>query len=148
MPAFPADLVKPFAKAKLVTLFDVREGVEAANSHDVKQSLCNVFAGVPGCRDKLKVRQAADAVLGHLGYLHSTPANWEIAAKHKAADRAFYGYCVTYTTNQGKEETCHYVGNEAVCRKKTLMRPKASRIVKVEGLSESQYVRAYGRGRS
>lgn len=60
----------------------------------------------------------------------------------------YYGWEVVYKRHGDlTHHRCHYVGTEATARRKAMLRPRAEAVVSAEGLTEEQYVRAYGRGK-
>lgn len=60
----------------------------------------------------------------------------------------FYGWEITYKTHDNQLLICRYVGTEKQARKKAMLRSKAMTIVECVGITEEQWVRAYGRGKS
>jgi ParB/RepB/Spo0J family partition protein len=70
-----------------------------------------------------------------------------VVLMRKPAPAKFYGWDVTYRTYKHETLTCHYVGSEKTARRKAMLRTGAAEIVSVAGLTEEQWVRAYGKGR-
>lgn len=60
-----------------------------------------------------------------------------------------YGFDITYVTVDGRELTCHYVtDSEQTARRKAMLRTHAREVTNLRPLTEAQYVKAFGRGRT
>lgn len=57
-----------------------------------------------------------------------------------------YGWSITYSTDDGREERCHYTGTEVKACRRTLARPGAKNVISCEPLTEQQYTVSFGRG--
>lgn len=144
---FPRDILKKLTKAGYAHLGQLSAAIDKRT--DTPERDVRIYAtlrAVKGVSAK-NAFAATNAVLGQWMLTHTRKTRAEL--EKLARPPEFYGYEITYSTNtRGHEQrTCHYVGTEAACKKKALLRPNAKSVVKVQGFTEKQYVSAFGHGR-
>jgi Lar family restriction alleviation protein len=142
---FPAALATACNRHGYTTVGEVlraADGLDARLTEPVR--IYGVLRRVRGTSPAVALK-ATNAVLGASGRMHTRLTRTEL--ERAAFPASVYGWSITYTTNRGDERDCHFVGTEAVARKKAALKTGFEAVVKADPLTERQYVAAYGKGR-